>query len=92
MAAFGVNPIRFIVPIGIQLALCAALFAGKGWARWILFIFNIAGGGFITYMLMTGNAQATGFYTTRAIICILIAALLVVPPVKAYLIWKNMRF
>jgi hypothetical protein len=92
MAALGGSLIRFVLPMAIQLGLCAALFAGKGWARWTLVAFNLVGGGFLAFMLISGKFQATGFYTARAIICGVVAILLVVPPVKAYLIWKNMRF
>ena len=80
-----------MVQILFQLGLCAALFAGKNWARWVLFLINLVAGGVTVYLLSSGQIHAT-YYVARTAVYGVVILLLLLPWSKSYIIWKNMRF
>lgn len=92
IAAINRNPVSAIIPMLIQVGLCAALFAGKNWARWILMILNLVATTVMLYLIFGGQIHATGFYLARAAICGVVLVLLLLPWSKSYIIWKNLRF
>lgn len=92
MAGLSGNPARFIVPLGIQLGLCYALFAGKNWSRWILFAFNIFGLAFLCWFMSAKPEAVNPFVLGRSILCIVVAVLLLLPATSAFIQFKSLRF
>jgi peptidoglycan/LPS O-acetylase OafA/YrhL len=88
----GLPPIRMVVPMLIQFWLCGALFAGRGWARWVLVVLNVLGFGLTAYLAASRENQRVEFEVVRSAVCAVIALLLLLPPVRNYVVWKRMRF
>jgi hypothetical protein len=94
VSALAINPnvIQVTVTILIQVGFCAALLAGKNWARWVSLAFNLVGASLLVFWILSGNMRADAFYVARMAICLLVVALLLAPPTKSYIIWKKLRF
>jgi len=88
----GMPPIRLVVPMLIQFWLCGALFAGRGWAWWVLVVLNVLLFGLTAYWAASEESLRVGFYAVRSAVCAVIVVLLLLRPVRNYVVWKRMRF
>lgn len=77
-----------LVPIGLY----AALYTGRGWARWFLVVQTAIGASLASYLLISGTLEANVFIVGRTAVSFLVILLLLLPPVKAYIDWKRLRF
>lgn len=92
MAALRGAPVKMVIPLMIQLALCAALLSGRNWARWILIALNSGGGVITGYLLFSGTLKVAAFYAPRIAVCAVVVVLLLLPASRSHIQWKNLRF